>query len=122
MKREILYYFMRERIKKINQLIKKELSNIIIKEIEFPGDVWVTLTRIESSVDLRQSRAYVSVMPEDKTKIILKILDSQIYNLQQKLNKRLNMRPIPKIYFVEERETANAGKIEEILEGLKKEK
>ena len=122
MKREILYYFMRERIKKINQLIKKELSNIIIKEIEFPEDAWVTLTRIESSVDLRQCRAYISVMPEDKIKTILKILDSQIYNLQQKLNKRLNMRPIPKIYFVGEEETVRAGRVEEILEKIKQEK
>ncbi len=121
MKKEIFYYFMRERIKKVNQVVRKELFQIIIREVEFPVNVYVTLTRVETSVNLRQARIYVSVMPENRTREVLNILKSQIYGLQQKLNKRLFMRPVPKIFFVEEKETAKAGKVEEILEKLKKE-
>jgi ribosome-binding factor A len=113
---------MRERIKKVNQLILKEFSWIIIKEVDFPENVYVTLTKVETSVDLRSTRIYVSVLPETKTKQVLEILNSQIYHLQQKLNKRLNMRPVPKIRFIEERTTVTAGRIEHILENLKKNK
>ena len=113
---------MRERIKKVNQLIKKELSWIIVKQIDFPSQAYVTLTRAETSVDLKSVRIYISVLPEKQIKQVLEILDKEIYNLQQKLNKRLNMRPVPKIRFVQERDTINAGRIESILETIKKQK
>ncbi len=113
---------MSERALKINQLIKKELGQILLKELDFPKEILVTLTRVETSADLNQSKIFISIIPENQTAKILKILEKQIYFLQQKLNKRLKIKPIPRIIFVEEKETSRAGKIEEILESLKKEK
>ena len=108
-----------KRISQVNQLIKKELSQIIKKEIDLSPDLLVTLTRVDTSPDLEQAKVYISCLPEGKEKMILQILNKNIYQLQQKLNSRLKMRPIPRIYFVGEKETAGAGRIEEILEELK---
>ena len=44
---------MSQRILKVNQLIKKELSQIILKEAEFPKEVLVTLTRVETLPNLQ---------------------------------------------------------------------
>jgi len=110
---------MSKRIQRVNQLIKKELSQIILKEIEFSSDVLVTVTRVETTSNLIESKVYVSVMPEEKTSKVFQILNRQVYELQQKLNQRLQMRPIPRIKFIEEKETKEAGKIEEILEKIK---
>ena len=111
---------MSKRIQQVNQLIKKEISQIILREIEFPKDILVTVTRVETASNLIESKVYVSVMPEEKTSKVFQILNRQVYELQQKLNQRLQMRPIPRIKFIEEKETKEAGKIEEILERLKK--
>ena len=111
---------MSKRVQRVNQLIKKELSRIILKEIEFPQGVLVTVTRVETTSDLKESNIWISTMPEEKLKRVLEILNKNIYFLQQKLNKRLKMRPIPRIRFLEEKKTAEAGKIEELLEELKK--
>ena len=100
-------------------MIQKELSQIILREIEFPPSVLVTLTRVETSIDLNQAKAYISVVPEDHRETIFQILNQGHYNLQQELNKRLKMKIIPKIKFIEEKETVKAGRIEEILERLK---
>ena len=113
---------MSKRIERVNQLIKKELSQIILKEIEFARDVLVTVTRVETLPNLLESNVWVSVFPEEKFEIIFEILNKNIYFLQQKLNQKLKMRPVPKINFFQEKKTAQAGKIEEILEKLKKEK
>jgi ribosome-binding factor A len=102
-------------------LIKRELSQILLKEVDFPKDLLVTVTRVETSVDLEEAKIYVSVLPESQTNRILHILETQIYHLQQKLNKRLKMRPTPRIRFLSEKETSQAGRIEEILEKLKNE-
>lgn len=112
---------MTQRILRVNQLIKKELSQIILKEIEFPQDVLVTITRVETSANLIESRVWISALPEEKLEKIREILNKKIYFLQQRLNKRLKMRPIPRIKFLEEKRTKEAGRIEEILVKLKKE-
>lgn len=113
---------MSKRIQQVNQLIKKELSKIILKEIEFPSDVLVTITRVESSPNLIQAKVYVSVVPESRTLEVFQFLNRKIYKLQQEINKRLKMRPIPKIQFIEEKQTKEAERVEELLEEIKKEK
>jgi len=113
---------MRERIQRVNHLIRNELAKIISKEIEFPPDVLVTLTRVQTTKDLVQSQVFISVMPEKKIEEILKILKKEIYFLQKKLDRILRMRVVPKIIFLKEEKMVEAGKIEKILADLKKEK
>jgi ribosome-binding factor A len=110
------------RVPKVNQLIIKELSQIIKREIEFPPDVLVTLTRVDTTPDLEEARVFVSTLPEKEEKTVLIILTKCVYLLQQLLNRRLRMRPIPRIIFVPETETVSAAKIEEILAGLQEKK
>ena len=112
---------MSKRIPRINQLIKRELSQILLKEIDFPKNILVTVTRVETSIGLNEAKIYISVIPGNRIAWVLHILEKQVYGLQQKLNKRLRMRPTPKINFLGEEETGQAGRIEEILEELKKE-
>jgi ribosome-binding factor A len=109
-----------KRIQQINALIKRELSQILLKEIEFPPNILVTITRVETSSNLMESNIWVSALPEEKLKRSLEILSKNIYILQQRLNQRLKMRPIPRIKFLEEKRTREAGQVEEILEKLKK--
>lgn len=109
-----------KRIQRVNQLIKKEISQIILKEIEFPSGILATVTRLETSPDLKDANVWVSALPEEKIERILEILNKNIYFLQQKLNRRLKMRPLPRIKFLEEKKTSQAGRVEEILEELKK--
>jgi ribosome-binding factor A len=119
------------RIQRVNQLIKKELSQIILREIEFPPGILVTVTRVETTSNLIEAKIFISVIPahlnfakqnlggpEEKILDVLKILKQNIYELQQKINKRLKMRPVPRISFIEEKKTKEAASIEEILHKL----
>lgn len=110
---------MSERIPRVNQLFKKEISKIIVKEFEMPLGVLTTITRVEVTPNLIQARVFVSVIPEGKFAEIFKYLKNNVYNIQQKVNKKLAMRPVPKIIFVEERKTREAARIEELLDQLK---
>jgi ribosome-binding factor A len=108
------------RIERVEALIQEELGRIILKEIEFPLGTLVTITRVSCSIDLANASIFVAVLPEEKVKRVLEILGKMVYVLQQILNKRLRMRPIPKIRFVEETQTAHAAKIEGLIEEIKK--
>ena len=113
---------MSKRLQRVNQLIKKELSQIILREIEFSPGILVTVTRAETTPNLIEAKIFISVIPEEKTSDVLRVLNRRIYELQQKINKRLKMRPVPRINFVEEKKTKEANRIEEILDKLKQKK
>jgi len=108
----------KDRALRVNELIKRELNNILLRELDFPKDTLITLTRVETSSNLIQSKVYVSVMPEKQHEKVLIFLNKAVFNFQQLLNKRLRMRPAPKIIFVKEREIQKADKVEEILEKI----
>src|SRR3989344_3500573 len=111
---------MSNRVPQVNQLIKKELGRIMLREVDLPEGALITLTRVETSSNLIQAKIYISVMPQEMARDVLEILKKQVYFLQQKLNERLKMRPIPKIMFAEEEATREAGRIEELLEKIHK--
>ena len=110
---------MSKRIERVNSLIQKELGKIILREVELPVGVLATLTRVETSANLIDAKAYIAVLPSEKTERVLEILNKIIYELQKILNRRLRMRPIPKIRFIKEKQTAEAAKIEGLLEEIK---
>ena len=110
---------MNNRIKRVSRLVKRELSQLLLKEIDFPERILVTITRVETSADLRRARVYISTMPGEKTSEVIRILNYRIFDIQKGLDKRLTMKIVPKISFKEERMTAEAGRIEELLEKIK---
>lgn len=111
---------MSKRVERVNQLIKKELSLIVLRELDCPTDVLITITRVETTDKIDEAKVFVSVLPDSKVKDVLDMLKRQVYALQQQLNKRLKMRPIPRIEFRQETRTVEAGKIEEVLAKLEK--
>lgn len=113
---------MTERIPQVNELLKKELGILLLRELDMPENTFITLTRAVATPNLQQAKIYISVMPEGKAKEVLKLLGKEVYEIQQKLNKRLNMRPVPRIEWVVETKTAEAQEIEEILDKIKKDK
>jgi len=111
---------MPKRLEQINQVVKKQVSQILLKEMDFPSDILVTVTRVETTSNKRESKVYVGVIPEEKKEKVFQSLRKKVFFIQQEINKNLRMRPVPKIRFVEEEQTKKAARIEEILEQLKK--
>jgi len=112
---------MAKRIERVNQLLKEEIDKIILKELEFPKDILVTITNVESTPNLQQAKVFISAIPDNRIKDVSKILNRRVFEIQQIINKRLNMRPVPRIRFVEDKEVVEAGRIEELLEQIKEE-
>jgi ribosome-binding factor A len=110
------------KIEKVNAFIKKELGNIILKELDVLPGILLTITRVESSSNLIEAKVYISILPEDKSEEVQDFLKRKIYFIQQILNKRLKIRPVPKIIFIRESKTAEASKIDKLLREIDKEK
>jgi len=108
----------KDRVPKINELIKRELNKILLDELD--SSALITITRVETSSNFIHSKIFVSVLPEEKTDGVFKDLNNQIFDIQQSLNKRLKTRPVPKIRFIKEQEVRKAADIEEVLKDIEK--
>ncbi len=107
------------RIEQISILLKEELSRIIDREIEFPGETLVTITKVEVSPDKHYADILCSILGK-QPKEALEILHKNVYNIQKLLNRKMRMRPVPKISFEIDREEIKRERIEKSLADLKK--
>ncbi len=110
---------MTERIDRVNEVIKEEVSQALLHELDLEEGVLVTVVKVDTSKTLEHTKVWLSIYPEDKAEKVLEQVNRQIYDIQQIINKRLHMRPIPKIIFKQEKETEEAAKVEELLEKIK---
>jgi len=109
---------MSSRINRVNELIRSSIAEIVSREIEFPPGVFVTFVKVDTSRDLRYARVFVSVYPETKFGKTMDFLRKKIYSIQGMLNKKLSMKPLPRIEFLGDKTEAEADKIEKLLKKL----
>ena len=106
---------MSNRIEKVNSLLEHELGKIILRDFAFSPEILVTLTRVDTTANIIEAKAYISVFPEPKAEGIINALNKSVYDIQYKINRILKMRPIPRIRFVKETEISKAARIEELI-------
>jgi|SRR3989344_5405285 len=103
------------RIEQVNDLIREELGKIIDRDIELPDGAMVTLTRVLTSPDLHYSDIFVSVLPQASEVDVLALFAKAIGAIQRALNRKLRMRPVPRIKFVSDIQQKRAERIEKLL-------
>ena len=107
------------RAKKFNELIKIELGKIIFNFLDTKPGILVTITRVITATDLFSAVVFISIWPDNKAKELFSKLNRSIYQIQQLLNKKLKIRPVPKIIFNYDRNPEEASKVESILKEIK---
>jgi ribosome-binding factor A len=103
------------RRKKIEELIKRELGGIIQKEVSFREELFLTITRVTANESVQAARVFITTFPPEKEPEAISILNRRIRMIQSMLNRRLRMRPIPKIRFVVDTLEERAQRMEETI-------
>ena len=93
---------MTRRTERIQELIREELSEMILRELRDPrleGGL-ISLTRVEVTPDLSNARIFVSVMSETASpEDAVKALQSASGYLHKELVHRLELRKVPFLNF-----------------------
>jgi len=84
---------------KVNELIRRELSEIIMREFEAPENSLVTISDVDTSSDLSSTKVSVSIFPVDQANKAFGSLRKMSGFFQKLLNRRLRMKMIPRINF-----------------------
>lgn len=110
---------MSHRIAQVNELIKQEVNELLLTEVEFPQGCLVTITEVQTSKDLRHAKIWVSVIPAYLLTKVLEKLKANVGHLQYLLNKKLSMNPLPRIRFTIDKTEEKALEIEALLDRIK---
>jgi ribosome-binding factor A len=109
---------MKDRINRVNSLIKEKIAEILQKEI-FVKDVLITVQGVDTSKDLNYAKIKISTIPFHKSGEVFKIIEKNLPRLQKRIGEEIRIKFIPKIRFTIDKTEENASRVEKILKGLK---
>ena len=104
------------RIGRINEEIRKELS-ALLRTVKDPrvAEAMLTITHVDTTPDLRQSRIYVSALNCKDEKDMMRGLKSAAGFLRRELGSRIDLRYTPELIFIADDSIAYGAHILEVL-------
>ena len=105
------------RISRINEEIQRELSEQFrrLKDPRVSQTGMVSITRVDTTGDLRYARIYVSALDKSQEKEVLKGLKSAAGFLRWELGRSLQLRYTPELQFVADDSIQHGAHILEVL-------
>lgn len=107
------------RIGRINEEIQRELSELL-RSLKDPRvqKTMVSVTRVDTTADLRYAKVYVSIYDKEQSKEVLKGLKSSGGFLRHELANRLSLRHTPELVWAEDHSITYGARILDILSKL----
>ena len=103
---------------RVGELVKQNLGELFIRneaKIPFINSKLITVTEVRMTPDLKTARVYVIPLGGIDTKETVKILTEYSHLVRKALSKRLDIKFLPKLTFVEDNSFEYAEKIEKII-------
>lgn len=107
------------RLGRIDEELKKEISNIINYELKNPKITGlISVTRAKITPDLKYAKVYVSILNSKNTADTLANLKKSSGFIRTEIAKRINLRITPEIIFVLDDSMEYGAKIDQILKEI----
>ena len=103
---------------RVGELVKQNLGELLIRnEAKIPSvnSKLITVTEVRMTPDLKTARVYIITLGGSDTKKTVKILTEYSHLVRKALSKRLDIKFLPKLTFVEDNSFEYAEKIEKII-------
>jgi len=109
---------MKHRLQRVNELIKRELGELIIRECRFTAQL-VTVREVDVSPDLKQAHVYISVIGSDAERNqAMATLHASRVSFQNVLAKRVVLKFTPHLHFKIDEAAERGDRVLNILSEL----
>lgn len=111
-----------QRIRRVQNLLRSEISTVIQRRIKDPRVAMVTITKVQVAPDLRHARVFVSVLGDADARVTaLAGLQSAARFIRSELMKVLHLRPVPELEFRDDQSFARAARTLDLLDQIRDE-
>ena len=110
------------RMERVQELMKQELSKIILQDLKDPRIGFVTVTQVDVSSDLRNARVYVSLMgSEQQMTDCWKGLVSSLGYMRREIGHRVRLRYTQELSLALDKSLDYSVRIQELLQKISRE-
>ena len=109
---------MSRRIDRVNELLRREIGNVIQKDYEWHGKL-VTVSTVEVTQDLKEGKVWTSVLGGDSAPVIAK-LNRDHGSIQSKVMKRVVLKSTPVLSFHHDSSASRGVSLVNLLEEVDK--
>jgi ribosome-binding factor A len=110
---------MGNRQKRLGELLKQEISDLVLREIKDPRIGFVSITSVDLSADLRHAKILVSVLgSESERKSSLAGLRSAVGFIKRELGRRLRLKYLPDISIVYDNSIEEGNRIVSLIDSI----
>ena len=83
---------------KTGSVVQEELNKIFQSDFDFDGAL-LTITGVEVAEDMSAAKVKISILPFEKEIEVYKIIEGRRREIQGRLLRKMNIKPMPKLEF-----------------------
>ena len=102
---------------RVNEVVKRELSGIIAREMNFEGAL-VSINHVDVTSDLKNAHVFVSVLGTEPGESVLSKLASHRSTLQAELARHVTMKYTPHLIFHLDNSIERGTRVIEIMQEM----
>ncbi len=111
---------MNNRLFKIQDLLHKEIANLILKEIKNPLiNKSITISGVQLSKDIRNADVFFTTFESDTLKVEQELNRSSSF-IKNELSKKLYIKRLPNLKFIYDKTADSGERIENIIKKITK--
>ncbi|MDD5084954.1 MAG: 30S ribosome-binding factor RbfA [Candidatus Omnitrophica bacterium] len=113
----------RNRVERLQELLRAELGSLIQKKLKDPRVGFATVTRVEVSHDMKFAKVFYGVLGDEKVRKSTQIaLERSAGYLQREIASVIQLRCTPRLSFKLDESIEGSIRIEEIIKKIHSEK
>ncbi len=112
------------KLERVDNEMQKALNEILCHELKdqrLSGKM-LSVTGVNTTKDLKYSKVFVSIMPDEGKKEAIKVLNSASAFIRSLLFDRLNIRMVPSLTFYADNSMEHGMKIDALIKQINQEK
>jgi ribosome-binding factor A len=108
---------MKHRLLRVNELVKRELSAIIARQVNFESAI-VSINDVDVTADLKSAHVFVSVLGSEGGSSVMNTLEAHRPALQAELGRHLVLKYTPHLVFHLDDSIKRGARVIEIMREL----
>jgi ribosome-binding factor A len=108
------------RVDKVEQLIKEQISYILLQKLQGEDLGFITVTNVKVSADLKIAKIYLSVLQKERRDFVLNKINQRLGNIRSELAHRIRIKFVPELKFFIDDTLDYVEKIEGLINEIHK--
>jgi len=106
-------------MEKVNSELRKQIMEIIQREVDDPDLDFLSITRVETTADLQESKVYFSMLDDSKYEKAKSVLNEMRGLIRGLLGKKIRLKFLPQLHFIPDSSIKYSVDIYQKMEDIK---